>query len=626
MREKVSVSAKDIDSRVNQRAGDYEDLAADLRNREVAGQRAQKEFELEKAEQAATKREQAYIDKTYGTTHKSASESADVFNEDFAKKEAEAKAKEEAKKPRKTILQTANTISNLKLKEELSRTLDYYKSSDMNVQDVNLNTVRSPKEMINEVLDKLVYTPRYIGKPVNPKAFLENIISNSDNKIKNLSTAEIKNFVEQGIPGFSQLENADDIIKLLKNVVDNPEYKNLSRKSQTMLKFATLLTYFDSETVKGILKEYKVPDNIVKRINLFNYNNYRTRSIAALYINDEDLKIHNLLTEEKLKIDSFNAKSYNQEDANKFIDQTRSRVQLVYSNQITNKKQMPELTIKGMLEGEDVTVKYLDLTAEDTSFDLTAYGFEAGTNKDNLRVLAHMFGNNNSDPLTSVINILNATKDNNGGITLSTTLRGVTGRTFGDAGKIGVLVSGSEVTSSSAALHHGFKSGLQKKDNVYYDNLVSGTYDPEHKGYYDALKSEEEKSYLNEFEARDKASFFLADNLVKKLNSMGYNITNNDYSLIVEQLSSHKYISNIKDDIKVGDITIKATDLQEAITETQDLLIKTGDNPYNEVLVNTPKIQAIVLSDYCDMNYVVKYHPSLLVFAEKYVIPIIKVQ
>lgn len=107
MREKVSVSADDIDARLNQRTGDYEDLAADLRNREAVGQRAKKELELEKAEQAAVEREQAYIDRTYNTTHKSASESADVFKADIAKKEAAAKAKEEAKLRKQQQMQVA---------------------------------------------------------------------------------------------------------------------------------------------------------------------------------------------------------------------------------------------------------------------------------------------------------------------------------------------------------------------------------------------------------------------------------------------------------------------------------------------------------------------------------------
>ncbi len=87
MREKVSVSADDIDTRLNQRTGDYEDLAADLRNREAVGQRAKKELELEKAEQAAAQQEQAYIDRTYNATHKSASESARVFEESFIKEQ-----------------------------------------------------------------------------------------------------------------------------------------------------------------------------------------------------------------------------------------------------------------------------------------------------------------------------------------------------------------------------------------------------------------------------------------------------------------------------------------------------------------------------------------------------------
>ena len=106
MREKISVNADDIDSRLDQRTGDYEDLATDLRNREAVGQRAKKELELEKAEQTAVEREQAYIDRTHGT-RKSASESADVFKADIAQKEAAAKAKEEAKLRKQQQMQVA---------------------------------------------------------------------------------------------------------------------------------------------------------------------------------------------------------------------------------------------------------------------------------------------------------------------------------------------------------------------------------------------------------------------------------------------------------------------------------------------------------------------------------------
>lgn len=162
MREKISVSADDIDARLNQRTGDYEDLASDLRNREAIGQRAKKELEIERAEQAAVEREQAYIDRTHGTTHKSASESADVFKADFDQKEAAAKAKitiEQAKLQcsDEKLIELATTKDGMVHKDALDLAIQYKKLADCDYNNVEflLEQCNGNYKKVSELMDKI---------------------------------------------------------------------------------------------------------------------------------------------------------------------------------------------------------------------------------------------------------------------------------------------------------------------------------------------------------------------------------------------------------------------------------------------------------------------------------------
>ena len=133
MREKVTVNVNDIDTRLNQRTDDYEDLVTDLRNREAAGIRAKKELELERAEKIAVEREQAYIDRTYGT-RKSAIESADVF------------------KANPTI-----TIGQAKLQCSDDKLIDLVTTKDGNVQKNALDLAIQYKKLANCNYDEVKF-------------------------------------------------------------------------------------------------------------------------------------------------------------------------------------------------------------------------------------------------------------------------------------------------------------------------------------------------------------------------------------------------------------------------------------------------------------------------------------
>ena len=238
MREKVTANADDIDARLNQRTGDYEDLAADLRNREAVGQRAKKELELEKAEQAATQREQAYIDRTYGATHKSASESADVFKADIAKKETAQKAKFEAKTKAKAeadakIKAQITNEANAELEKLASKTREVNGKNEpiLNQKEVSTlkQAIQDNPELANYFIkqfDKNNYTASEIaeyckGGNISVKTFeacvksMEEITTILPNhKYKNLRLEEVVSIVKEhditDINGFMEyLRNAD---------------------------------------------------------------------------------------------------------------------------------------------------------------------------------------------------------------------------------------------------------------------------------------------------------------------------------------------------------------------------------------------------------------------------------
>ena len=242
---------------------------ADFAQKEAAA-KALNQVKLEKAEQAAVEREQAYIDRTYGTTHKSASESADVFNADFAQKESVAKALHQAK------LEEANKML-------------------ASLQEKNFNRfqVESLKEAINNNPDLAIYFMKQIDEK-GLKYSIEDITEFCSAKELNVTT--FKNY----------LKFYDDISKILPKNYDlkfNDMVLTLSKHSiSDMNNFISYMKNIDLTQIQNILpnlsrgyKEHWLLDFISHHYNKgtveFTPNNLTFSEDLSVYLENNFLNI-----------------------------------------------------------------------------------------------------------------------------------------------------------------------------------------------------------------------------------------------------------------------------------------------------------------------------------------------
>ncbi|MBD5401412.1 hypothetical protein HDR58_01240 [bacterium] len=466
-------------------------------------------------------------------------------------------------------------------------------------------------KMQTDALYQAEYHLPEIKTPSDKSSFLQNILSTweaSETRLKNSRESEnILTYIESGIPEFADLPNKQQTVTLLQNIMNSTEYAKLDNQSKTILKYSVILKDIPPETQKAILKEYNVPDNLCKRIQWIskNYGGFGDYVNAAYLQNGNDFEVYKIFKTEQSKLTSdVSLPDFNAIQAN--ISKARTNNNLLYASQIVNANLIPERTIKIGLQ--NLTVRVLDFSDPNLSSDLSQYGFEPGTTKENLRLITHMFNTGTGSETRKVISVMNAiTNPNSEGITVSATFRPVSeNETFGDG--LGIVVSSNEVTSVPAALNTGFHSGLHKTDRTYTNWLFSQTSEvnPNIPLYY------EENLHA-------QARTFLKESLLKELKNNGFELNDAEYAQLTKALSNHKYLSNIPT-VKIGDKVIPKDVLSQTIRSSQDKLIEGSDGSFNEVLVNNPKIQAIVTNN--DIKYL---SPSLITYAQKHNLPIIKV-
>ena len=119
----------------------------------------------------------------------------------------------------------------------------------------------------------------------------------------------------------------------------------------------------------------------------------------------------------------------------------------------------------------------------------------------------------------------------------------------------------------------------------------------------------------------DGPSTYVADKLYQELSKKGVDLTEAEYSQLVRQINRKKYTTQITKDIVVGDKTIKAADLVDALEKSRDALFLDGERgPIHSEIVS---INPIVKGMIAKVSGIEQCPPEFLRFAAKHNLPII---
>lgn len=400
------------------------------------------------------------------------------------------------------------------------------------------------------------------------------------------------------------------ILSVLQNVINNPEYKNLSDIDKFCLKLATLLHDISkSEGIidenhpeisalyaRDILNKYNLPAETKNRIFELVENHHRlgeyyngdisADEVAAMFRRTDDLSSAKILTEADLKCvsDEF-YETYKisldpsiQELISESLENINSTGEMFLTNSIIDKSKVP--TVK--YNGKTYHVINFNKLNEDT--DLQQYGFEPNTTPGNFRILVHTVSENLiTENLENVIRLGDTANE---GFLCASFISLENKNTYGD-NKFGVVLQTENVNianASKANQRSGFEKGFDK-----FSSIITGNAD----------ESKYRNKISNEIKYRLK-------------------LTDAEYARLYGILQKFKHASQLDNIslITVNNKSFTGEQIKNAITSANDLII--NPNFHNEVNVYTPQVNAIIAK----VNKIKEVPQTLLDFAENNKLPI----
>ena len=394
------------------------------------------------------------------------------------------------------------------------------------------------------------------------------------------------------------------ILKVLKGVLNDENYKNLTNADKTALKFTAIFhdiakpdgvkdpnhPALSAVYAKSIMNKYNFSESFKDRIYelvknhhwLADYNNNKNDETytASLFRYRNDYEISKILTRADLKgVSDFVYNSYisalsksEQSDIVEALNNINSTGQLLYTSKIINKDLIP--IKQDRRTGKQY--KVINFSNLDYNFDLSQYGFIKGTTPENLRLLVH------SSKLAENLKVANLLSD---------------------------IENSGFICTSFISLHN---------KTFYQDNSFGLSIEAEHKNIANASKSNQSSGRNKDFKDFSKiingkktnSYRTLIPTEIKKILSL----SKQEYKILYEKLSGKKYLSQIKDDevYTIGDKKLTGLQIKSAIKKADDLLIK-DNNSHNEVNVYNPKVNALIVK----VNSLEEIPYELLDFAEE---------
>ena len=447
------------------------------------------------------------------------------------------------------------------------------------------------------------YSPEFINAAKKVQSEIDKFTTKNEVDIPDKEVKEILDGLIKGLPEFTSIVGKQQhrthaysvdihMLKVLQDAMNNPAYSKLSDKSKTVLKFAAILhdvgkaagvvdsNHFRTSAnyMSSILDKFNLPTEMKHQIidavdnhhwfGDFNTDKLSAQDVAVKCRRSGDLEVYKILakadlanvsstfhyrvtgTSNKAEYDAFIDKKMSEVDVE--IKKMNSNAPVVFDSKILNGgKKFP--TKKVVKDGVEYNVRVLNLADLPEGMPLEKYGFVPGTTKENAT-----FGVHFSDSLKESYDVI-----------MSDSRRLAQGHPifsymllkWGHAGRIsqeGLIFNvdnSNTVIASSVNSVSGFKKNLREHSSPFFNDGSMVT---------------------NE---RAKIS-----NLIRKhlSENAGVKLSRDEYAELFDKyLKSKKYITQIKEDVKIGDKVIKANDLKTAIEKAQETLFTY--NKSNEV-------------------------------------------
>lgn len=447
------------------------------------------------------------------------------------------------------------------------------------------------------------YSPEFKNAAKKVQSEIDKFTTKNEVDIPDKEVKEILDGLIKGLPEFTSIVGKQQhgthaysvdihMLKVLQDAMNNPAYSKLSDKSKTVLKFAAILhdvgkaagvvdsNHFRTSAnyMSSILDKFNLPTEMKHQIidavdnhhwfGDFNTDKLSAQDVAAKCRRSGDLDVYKILakadlanvsstfhyritgTSNKAEYDAFIDKKMSEVDVE--IKKMNSNAPVVFDSKILNGgKKFP--TKKVVKDGVEYNVRVLNLADLPEGMPLEKYGFVSGTTKENAT-----FGVHFSDSLKESYDVI-----------MSDSRRLAQGHPifsymllkWGHAGRIsqeGLIFNvdnSNTVIASSVNSVSGFKKNLREHSSPFFNDG---------------------SMVANE---RAKISNLIREHLSE---NAGVKLSRDEYAELFDKyLKSKKHISQIKEDVKIGDKVIKANDLKTAIEKAQETLFTY--NKSNEV-------------------------------------------
>lgn len=447
------------------------------------------------------------------------------------------------------------------------------------------------------------YSPEFINAAKKVQSEIDKFTTKNEVDIPDKEVKEILDGLIKGLPEFTSIVGKQQhrthaysvdihMLKVLQDAMNNPAYSKLSDKSKTVLKFAAILhdvgkaagvvdsNHFRTSAnyMSSILDKFNLPTEMKHQIidavdnhhwfGDFNTDKLSAQDVAAKCRRSGDLDVYKILakadlanvsstfhyrvtgTSNKAEYDAFIDKKMSEVDVE--IKKMNSNAPVVFDSKILNGgKKFP--TKKVVKNGVEYNVRVLNLADLPDGMSLEKYGFVSGTTKENAT-----FGVHFSDSLKESYDVI-----------MSDSRRLAQGHPifsymllkWGHAGRIsqeGLIFNvdnSNTVIASSVNSVSGFKKNLREHSSPFFNDG---------------------SMVANE---RAKISNLIREHLSE---NAGVKLSRDEYAELFDKyLKTKKHISQIKEDVKIGDKVIKANDLKTAIEKAKETLFTY--NKSNEV-------------------------------------------
>ena len=447
------------------------------------------------------------------------------------------------------------------------------------------------------------YSPEFKNAAKKVQSEIDKFTTKNEVDIPDKEVKEILDGLIKGLPEFTSIVGKQQhgthaysvdihMLKVLQDAMNNPAYSKLSDKSKTVLKFAAILhdvgkaagvvdsNHFRTSAnyMSSILDKFNLPTEMKHQIidavdnhhwfGDFNTDKLSAQDVAAKCRRSGDLEVYKILakadlanvsstfhyrvtgTSNKAEYDAFIDKKMSEVDVE--IKKMNSNAPVVFDSKILNGgKKFP--TKKVVKDGVEYNVRVLNLADLPEGMPLEKYGFVPGTTKENATFGVHF----SDSPRESYDVITSDTRRLAQGHPIFSYMLlkwGHAGR-ISQEGLIFNVDNSNTVIASSVNSVSGFKKNLREHSSPFFNDG---------------------SMVANE---RAKISNLIREHLSE---NAGVKLSRDEYAELFDKyLKSKKYITQIKEDVKIGDKVIKANDLKTAIEKAQETLFTY--NKSNEV-------------------------------------------